>query len=66
MVLQTRYFHLRDLHHLQAPKVSVQDVAREISLDEFHRGKGVSPFDFIEASEVAFDSKGKETCNLSM
>ena len=66
MVLQTRFFRILDIGRLRQPTVSVGEMVAEVSPQAYHSGKNASPGDFVCAHEVAFDSKGKRTCNLSM
>ena len=66
MALQTRYFRLLDFHNLQQPVVSIEDVVTEVTSEVYHAGKFTNPNIFVSAHEVAFDSKGKRSCNHSV
>ena len=67
MVLQTRYFRILDIANLEQPTVSIGEIISEVSAEAYHAGKfGPTPDAFVCAQEVAFDSKGKRACNLSM
>lgn len=66
MILQTRYFRISDLTHLQQSTISNDSIITEISSNVYHAGKFANPNMFVCAQEVAFDSKGKRTCNLSI
>ena len=63
MVLQTKYFHLSSWANISV--VPHNDIVTEITKEEYHTKKKFSDA-FICAHEVAFDSKGKRSCNLSM
>jgi hypothetical protein len=68
MVLQTRYFLLtNNSHQLQTSTVTVDDIVTEVSAEVYHDGKcSNNAHAFVSAHEVAFDSKGKRSCNLSV
>ena len=72
MVLQTRYFYLtNDINLLrQSSKeyivISNNEIVAEVTEEAYHAGNLEYPGAFICAHEVAFDSKGKRSCNLSM
>eukprot|EP00579_Thalassiosira_antarctica_P013682 CAMPEP_0201940868 /NCGR_PEP_ID=MMETSP0903-20130614/45991_1 /ASSEMBLY_ACC=CAM_ASM_000552 /TAXON_ID=420261 /ORGANISM="Thalassiosira antarctica, Strain CCMP982" /LENGTH=345 /DNA_ID=CAMNT_0048482781 /DNA_START=30 /DNA_END=1067 /DNA_ORIENTATION=- len=66
MVLHTRYFRLLDFTNLQQPTISTGDIVTEVPSEVYHAGKSISPSTFVSAHEVAFDSKGKPTCNHSI
>jgi len=65
MVLQTRYFELLDIDQLQETSVSLDNIIKEVQLDVYNNGKK-SGLPFVCVHEVAFDSKGKRSCNLSL
>lgn len=67
MVLQTRYFQLLDMDQLQeTPSVSIDNIIKEVNFDVYNVKKYKSPGAFVCVHEVAFDSKGKRSCNLSL
>ena len=65
MVLQTRYFHLLDFS-LVHDRVSIDRIVKEVSAEVYHAAKLARPNAYACAHEVAFDSKGKQSCNLSV
>jgi hypothetical protein len=74
MLIRTEYFYV-DMNLLRKSSssnneyvnLSLDKLVVEITAQEYDAGKG-SIFDdsYVCAREVAFDSKGKRTCNLSM
>ena len=66
MVLQERYFQILDMNQLEDTTVSIDNVVKEIPLELYNAGKFNCPDAFIRVHEVAFDSKGKRSCNLSL
>lgn len=66
MVLQTRYFQLLDMDELQETSVSIDNIIKEVNFDVYNVKKYKSPGAFVCVHEVAFDSKGKRSCNLSL
>lgn len=66
MILQERYFQILDMNQLEDTTVSIDNVVKEIPLELYNAGKFNCPDAFIRVHEVAFDSKGKRSCNLSL
>ena len=74
MLIQTGYFYV-DMNLLRKASSSnnqhvidsLDKLVVEITAQEYDAGKGSIFHDnYVCAREVAFDSKGKRTCNLSM
>ena len=65
MVLQTRHFHLLDFS-LVHETVSIDSIIKEVSAEVYRTAKSARPNAYVCAHEVAFDSKGKQSCNLSV
>ncbi len=71
MVLQTRYFHLKDMKLLRQSSneyiaIPHDEIVAEVTEQAYDAGKFSKLGAFVCAQEVAFDSKGKRSCNLSM
>ena len=71
MVLQTRYFYLKDINLLRQSSneyidIPHDEIVAEVTEQAYDAGKFSKLGAFVCAQEVAFDSKGKRSCNLSM
>jgi len=74
MLIQTGYFYVQDMYLLRKSSsnndyaiVSLDELVIEITAQQYDAGKGtINRDNFVCAREVAFDSKGKRSCNLSM
>ena len=72
MVLQTKYFYVQEMNLLRQSSndfvvVSLDKIVVEITAQRYEAGKrSINQHSFVCAHEVAFDSMGKRSCNLSM
>lgn len=64
MILQTRYYQLLDFSNVEG-SVTIQDIIKQVPLEVYQAGKS-RPNSFQSVHEVAFDSKGKKSSNLSL
>jgi hypothetical protein len=75
MLIQTGHFYIQDMNLLRKSSssnneyvnLSLENLVVEITAQEYNAGKGSNyPDNYVCACEVAFDSKGQPSCNLSM
>jgi hypothetical protein len=71
MVLQTKYFYLKDVNLLRQSSneyivIPHDEIVTEVTEQVYDAGKFGNLGAFVCAHEVAFDSKGKRSYNLSM
>ncbi len=66
MVLgEPRYFQLLDyIVKSSSESIDIDDIVCEISQEKYEAGKATSPHEFVCATEVVFDAKGKTTNSM--
>ena len=66
MILQKRCFKLLDIEQCEETTVSIDNIIQEVSLEVYNSGSFSNPAAFVCVHQLAFDSKGKRSCNLSL